>query len=284
MSPIHSSDRLIVKLTLAVIMTMCSLAATGYLLQGSARTNNKANQQRSWELKGKGFPTGVIEITEIKNLNSENFFEDIEIIVKNISDKSIYHIYLLGVATETKAIGLPFHYGAGRLVDIEKQLAKPTDIALPPGQTVALKLDPKIALGYKKAEEQGRFSMTAFSKIKIVSQVVNFGDGTGFLLGDYLTSKGKKISQNIPYAFPGKNSFALNPVNSKKNLQCAAYTLVESNQQCCGIGGCAVNNAVSGGTPKYPCSLGFYCSASVCGEGPAWCFQDYLTDCEGSCL
>lgn len=158
-------------------------------------------EDRVCEVSKEGFPEKAIEIVNILNVNSDNFLDDFAIEVRNISDKPIYSIYLAGLFPNSGKIinqsaGFAMFYGDPSLIDRSNH-ARPEDKPINPGDTAQIKIFKKIAEGYKESLRIGKHPISVFSKIVVRFQTLNFGDGTGYSLSDYV-DKTKKISLYKP--------------------------------------------------------------------------------------
>jgi hypothetical protein len=129
------------------------------------------------------FPAEALKVVEVRNLNSENFPVALEVVVKNASDKPIYHIGLAGVFSGS-AFGTGFSYGARRLSDVQ-EIAAAEDKPIKPGETVILRQQRGVIEGYRAALREQSALASAISNSKrlvLVFQTLNFGDGTGYIL------------------------------------------------------------------------------------------------------
>jgi len=130
------------------------------------------------------YPNHVLEVIEIRNLNTKEFPKDLEIEIKNISDKPIYGVTLELVfrqSQEDKRVprGLSLRYGRLALYDID-QLATATDTPINPNETGILKPAPHMAKAFYGAMEKGElFKKEDTALMTLVFQTINFGDGTG---------------------------------------------------------------------------------------------------------
>lgn len=142
--------------------------------------------QRRYEIREYEIPNGIIEIVAVKNLQSDYFPTDFEIDIRNVSNKPIYFIEFLAILPEAKQflgipLGFQLSHGSHRLVN-NKELAQPTDPMILPGATITLKsLSPREHEGLQSLISKGKLPESATSKVLLMPQVLNFGDGTGFI-------------------------------------------------------------------------------------------------------
>jgi len=133
--------------------------------------------------------TEVIEIKKIENLQSDNFPQDFAIEVKNISKKPIYFIEIAAILPKAVPGGMPIgfslNYGnSPKLISFDNR-PEPTDIPIAPGETGILK-GTMGAQGTRKYLEKMMGSSnieTALSHVVLWFQIINFGDGTGYMVG-----------------------------------------------------------------------------------------------------
>lgn len=130
----------------------------------------------------------VIEIKKVENLQSDNFPEDFALEVKNISQKPIYYFYIAAVLPMTGRGGIPtgfdLLYGNRALISFDK-MPEPTDIPIAPGETFILKAEnAKNVRQYIENIWGSDYLETALSSVVLAFQVINFGDGTGYIIGD----------------------------------------------------------------------------------------------------
>jgi hypothetical protein len=132
--------------------------------------------------------TEVIEIKKVENLQSDDFPRGFAIEVKNISKKPIYFIdiavVLPNAAPGGMLIGFSLDYGKSRLISFDNR-PEPTDLPIAPGETGILKPDVSGQSTRKFLENMlGTSNIeTALSPVVLWFQVINFGDGTGYIVG-----------------------------------------------------------------------------------------------------
>lgn len=182
------------QLVIAVLFTALlpiSLVASG-VFDGLSRTGNGSQPQsvRKLEINEKAIPKGVIEIVNIRNLQAENFPEGFEVEVKNISDKPIYCIFFNAIFEESRQIYgtrimFTLTYGPARL-GTTRALAQEGDIPLHPRESVVLELNPLHIKGIlMQVEKNSAFATIGRSRVRLVMQHINFGDGTGYMPGGF---------------------------------------------------------------------------------------------------
>jgi hypothetical protein len=194
-----------------------SLVASG-VFDGLSRTDNSSQSQsvRKLEINEKVIPKGVIEIVSVKNLQAENFPEGFEVEVKNISDKPIYCIYFHAIFEESRQIygtriAFTLTYGPARL-GTTRALAQEGDIPLHPRESVVLELNPLHIKGILiQAEKDPAFATLGRSRVRLVMQHLNFGDGAGYMPGGFYpvsrSSTGYAPGGFYPLSRPGREEF-----------------------------------------------------------------------------
>ncbi len=161
------------------------------LLHAVGRKNTPA-QDREYKVKTfKGMPVAV---EEVKNLQKEkDWFQDLEIVVKNISDKPIYFIAFSVVfpdiappadAPKGATVGFPLRYGRAALGDL-RNLASPEDVPIKPGETHVFTITKGFAVGLENMGKQMNLPPEATKKIVLRFDTFSFGDGTGYEGGGF---------------------------------------------------------------------------------------------------
>ncbi|MGB7924493.1 MAG: hypothetical protein WCF57_14725 [Pyrinomonadaceae bacterium] len=161
-------------------------------------------QERKYEVRT--FRNMPVAIHEVRNLQkAEGWLRDMEIVVKNISDKPIYYIRFnvlfpdmsprVGSPWNSK-VGFTLRYGASRL-GLLWNLASPEDVAIKPGESHLFTIPEGYVKGFESMKRDGSLRPEQTNKIKIRFQTISFGNGTGFEGGgtgglrDY---RGKRLS------------------------------------------------------------------------------------------
>jgi hypothetical protein len=149
------------------------------------------------EAKIKAFDNHPVKIIEVRNLQKgEDWFRDLEIEIKNVSDKPIYAISMSvdfpdilapaptaqvdGITASRSVTGFPLKFGSIRLLDL-RQLATPDDVSLKPGETYVFRIPSERVKGLESMKARMNFSSQDIKKIELQIDKVGFGDGTGFI-------------------------------------------------------------------------------------------------------
>lgn len=164
---------------IVLAMTVMLVSITGYALLPAKATARQTQEEREYEISKRIWP-GVLELIEVKNLQSASFPDDFEVVVKNVGSKPIYGIYF---ALIFQRPGILWHllYGDEKL-SYKSNLADPTDVPIKVGETRSLKLPADQVKVFKLCIEKGHFTDFDTKKLLIHPQIVNFGDGTGYEL------------------------------------------------------------------------------------------------------
>jgi hypothetical protein len=181
----------------AVALIIIALVGTISFMTSAQSPEGQARRERT--ITQKRFEHMPVAIKEIRNLNKDDeWTRDLEIEVKNVSDKPIYFILIYmefpdipappptpranGVIPIRSVTGLPLSFGSRELIDIQC-LATPDDPAIQPGDSYVFRIpegDVK-GLAYMKREQGVTDEMT--KNIDLDLSLVSFGDGTGYMSG-----------------------------------------------------------------------------------------------------
>jgi hypothetical protein len=213
----------IVTLALLVLVGAADLIAPNNTMRASGIMQDRAYQVREGIALRE-----VIKIEEIYNIDSPEFPKKFQVKIKNLTSKPIYHMYITAHLPETEPLltggGIWFElsFGHPKLVDNSLRLE---DIAqsereehpltfLEPGKSVMLEIDGSIAEWLRKKIETRFGSDNPVTKnVLLTVQVINFGDGTGYIIGQpYPNPKNRKIGLVSPKEpkIPGLNAPDLN--------------------------------------------------------------------------
>lgn len=176
-----------------VVLVLCALSAIVLvkgLFQPTAHSNKPQAQERN--LKVKEFKDIPVALVEVRNLQSETWYKDLEIEVKNVSDKPIYAMLAYLVFPDFPASGgesgIHLSYGNGKK---NGDIAKPAaveDKHLRPGENYIFTIPEMYRKGLKAKHEKFQ-DLTKNLLIRFA--MINFGDGTGFEAGRSLDLRGK---------------------------------------------------------------------------------------------
>lgn len=127
-----------------------------------------------------------LTITAVRNLQSAEWWRELEVEVKNTSDKPIYFIrFIIGLPDtdpNRKAevnlgmYGLSLYYGRKELINISRA-AEAGDTPLRPGETYIFRVPETSYGGFSRQSE------TLTKRLKFYFETINFGDNTGLIGG-----------------------------------------------------------------------------------------------------
>jgi hypothetical protein len=223
---------------------------------------------------------------KVKNLNNEKWTRELEIDVTNTGEKPIYALHFALVSHEIQsedghdlAVAM-IHYGRWALIDFDAPL-QPDDVAIQPGETHTFKISEGESRGWEDILKRRNLPKEEPKKVRLVFNLINFGDGTGFWttggvpvdMHKKRASKGSCIegtgalqsamfsnSPSIPIRTHGQIQFpnlpaAFLPVNfspgAVNNLSPNAFTSVRQDTCCPGQSGCSPRKP-----DHYTCCLG----------------------------
>lgn len=169
-------------LGILIVLLILSPGITSRLSEGRAPA-----QERKYEVKTfKGLP---VTVNEVRNLQkTEDWFRDLEIVVKNISDQPIYFISLSILfpdipppanMPENSKTGFSLKYGRPELGTLWN-LARPEDVPIKPGETYTFTIPEGYVTGLENMKQTWYMPPGATNKIVIRFNAISFGDGTGF--------------------------------------------------------------------------------------------------------
>ena len=130
-----------------------------------------------------------LAVAEVRNLHNAQWWRDLEIEVKNISDKPIYFIRLGVLLPDTTnspnglgGWGVSLRYGRPALIDIARH-TESDDVPLKPGESYVFKIPENVQGTFSKRPE----ALTRRVLFRI--DTINYGDGTGVVGGGAPTSR-----------------------------------------------------------------------------------------------
>lgn len=205
MSLLKQGQWTIALLGLVFLFSLAALAASRWLVKRSTATPGKPVQAQSSNQRRLAYRHKVngIKIVDVRNFKSDNWVEELEIDVKNISDKPIYYILLWVRVDEVKwpprnfPVAFQLEYGSRPLLNVG-DLAGPDDISLKPGESYTFKIPEKQIKNWNEKKKEMGDSFPAITEIELYVQMVNFGDGTGYFGGQYESRKKTSSLQEAP--------------------------------------------------------------------------------------
>ena len=122
-----------------------------------------------------------LAVSEVRNLQNQHWWQDLEIEVKNISNKPIYYIRFGvslpdSVGFNGNSWGIFMRYGRPALVSLKERL-EAEDIPLKPGEVHVFKIPEIVWLTFsQRTEAESR-------RVLLRIDTINFGNGTGVVAG-----------------------------------------------------------------------------------------------------
>ena len=171
------------------------------LILSTAQSNDEERK-----FKNHDFPGMPLRIRKVKNLQSKDWPNELEIEIENISDKNVYfinaHLQFPDVPVPNGIAGVTIKFGKIENMDIAV-LAKPEDEHLEPGQTLTLVIPVVFRKGLVAREKKAPH---VHKKFEFDFGIISFGDGTGYEAGDFLDLRKKKASAAVPDSDRGKKN------------------------------------------------------------------------------
>jgi hypothetical protein len=161
------------------------------LMAGFAQSPESITQERN--LKLKTFKDIPVVIYKVRNLKSDTWHKDLEIEVKNVSDKPIYFMLAYLVFPDDPVppggeSGIPLMYGDPKKNGNIAKYANPEDEHLEPGKTYVFTVPELFKKGLKAKHEKFR---ERTKNLVFKFAIINFGDKTGFEAGQSLDLRNK---------------------------------------------------------------------------------------------
>jgi hypothetical protein len=120
-------------------------------------------------------------MVEARHLDSDNWYDDLEIDLKNTSTKRIYFVLAYldfpDVPVPDGVYGVSLDFGADKNIDY-RRTPDPDDPYLKPGDTLTWTIPESFRKGLKRHDETLPSTM---KKLELHLSVISFGDGTGFV-------------------------------------------------------------------------------------------------------
>jgi hypothetical protein len=195
----RTSSTLIIKrlAQLSLICLALFFMVKTVLIKSTAQSPESATQERT--LKLKTFKDIPVAIYQVRNLQSETWYQDLEIEVKNVSDKPIYYmrasLVYLDIPVLVGDAVIPLTYGDPKKTGRIDRDADLTDERLKPGETYVFTI-PEI---YRKGiGVRDKRSPHLHKNFLLKFHAIKFGDGTGFEAGRYRDYRGKRLAHPPP--------------------------------------------------------------------------------------
>lgn len=210
-------------ITITTMTLLLGFIGLARMAESHAIENQDDHGRRTLQIMDFGYRLPV-EINVIRNFHGPHWLRDLEVGVKNTSDKPIYELYLTlflphDVDAEGRNYAVSLEYGPLRLIDPDERPAV-GDEPIGPGETVLLRVDERLTKGYEYHLSKNRVHGDASNLVHMAVVTVNFGDGTGFINGgvpypaDPLMPKPKLRYSKVPvYSNQQSMRFQVPPVS-----------------------------------------------------------------------
>jgi hypothetical protein len=183
-------------------LTLCigiatALIATSEVHRTAASSSGQDNERQIDNRIPKHVPLTIKIRKEkekaFKDLNNDFWARELELEITNTGDKPIYEFYLM-LVTELRwengdSVLFPIHYGRVELGDYTVK-ARADDVPLKAHESVVLKLHPGLVSGWEKTRPKQNLPNP--KRIRVLLQILSFGDGTGYI-GEDGTAVPRKI-------------------------------------------------------------------------------------------
>src|SRR5215216_4669803 len=137
-------------------------------------------------------PRVPVSVTAIRNLQNENWLQDLEIEIKNDSTKPIYFLLVvlsfpdIPKTTEVdgieRGVVIPLVYGRTELAN-RGQRANSGDVPIKPGEKYVFKIAEPYWKGLQSLLSQRQIPSSVTKKLTLRISSLRFGDGTGYVGG-----------------------------------------------------------------------------------------------------
>jgi hypothetical protein len=180
MSP---QQRTAVSLTKRLLLLIIFGAASIFLIKaiyalGTAQSPESSGQER--KIKTRDFKDMPVALVEVRNMESETWYEDLEIELKNVSNKPIYFLtaYLEFPDEQLSwgTSGVHLSWGDPKKLD-DRRFADSDAEHVDPGETFVVTI-PKMYMKGLSAKQRLRPQVT--KNLRLWFEKTYFGDGTGF--------------------------------------------------------------------------------------------------------
>jgi hypothetical protein len=194
-SPNWKPDFAIVMFALLVLIGVADLIVSNNKMQASGIAQDRVYQVREGNRLNE-----VIKIEEMVNINSPEFPKGFQIKIKNLTSKPVYHISINVHLPDTESVRLqgdiwfPLQFGHPKLLQNSLRLRDITESernAFPlrpiePGKSGLIGIeggDEMAEIVRKQIEKEFGHDNSATKRLELTFQVINFGDGTGYIIG-----------------------------------------------------------------------------------------------------
>jgi hypothetical protein len=183
-------------MTLALFLL---IVAADLIVRNNGVQASGIEQGRVYQVREGNRLREVIKIEEMVNVNSPEFPKGFQIKMKNLSSKPIYHISINVHLPDTGPfrlgdIWIPLQFGHPKLLQNSLRLEDLTQAdleeypltSIEPGKSALIGIeggDETAEIVRKQVETEFGHDNSATKRLELTFQVINFGDGTGYIIG-----------------------------------------------------------------------------------------------------
>jgi hypothetical protein len=184
-------------MTLALLLL---IVAADLIVRNNGIQASGIKQDRVYRVREGNRLSKVIRIEEMVNINSPEFPKGFQIKIKNLSSKPIYHILINVHLKGTEQFRLQgdiwfeLDFGHPKLVQNSLRLEDLTQAdreehpltSIEPGKSALIGIeggDETAEIVRKHIETEFGHDNSATKRLELTFQVINFGDGTGYIIG-----------------------------------------------------------------------------------------------------
>ena len=178
-------------------LILISVAVGAARMQQSAAPRSAAGQvegngtNRNYsDISSRSIPVGI---TSVRNLDAPDWIKDVEVEIENRSNQPIYYVRVTlsfpDVPKSTELDGIPrglstaLAYGRKEFFAHPRELARPEDVPINPGEKGVLRLDQPRSEGLKHYLNLHNVPESATKRVMVRIEAVSFGDGSGYRSG-----------------------------------------------------------------------------------------------------
>jgi hypothetical protein len=183
-------------MTLALLLL---IGAADLIVRNNGIQASGIEQDRVYQVREGNRLSKVIRIEEMVNINSPEFPKGFQIKIKNLTSKPIYHISINVHLPDTEPFRLgdiwfPLQFGRPKLLQNSLRLEDLTQAdreqhpltSIEPGKSALIGIeggDETAEIVRKQIETEFGNDNSATKRLELTFQVINFGDGTGYIIG-----------------------------------------------------------------------------------------------------
>ena len=185
--------------TAMTIALLLLIGAVDLIVRNNGIQASGIEQNRVYQVREGNRLSKVIRIEEMVNINSPGFPKGFQIKIKKLTSKPIYHISINVHLPDTEPFRLgdiwfPLQFGRPKLLQNSLRLEDLTQAdreehpltSIEPGKSALIGIeggDETAEIVRKQIETEFGNDNSATKRLELTFQVINFGDGTGYIIG-----------------------------------------------------------------------------------------------------